>query len=46
MIYNLYQSKNQHYMISKINNLKKVAFKAHIKLYLIIKLKISNISNH
>ena len=46
MIYNLYQSKNQHYMISKINNLKKVAFKAQIKLYLIIKLKISNISNH
>ena len=39
MIYNLYQSKNQNYMISKINNFKKVRFKAQIKLYLIIKLK-------
>ena len=46
MIYNVCQSKNQNYMISKINNLKKVAFKEQIKLYLIIKLKISNISNH
>ena len=46
MIYNVCQSKNQHYMISKINNLKKVAFKEQIKLYRIIKLKISIISNH
>ena len=46
MIYNVCQSKNQNYMISKINNLKKVAFKEQIKLYLIIKLKISNISYH
>ena len=46
MIYNVCQSKNQNYMISKINNLKKVDFKEQIKLYLIIKLKISNISNH
>ena len=32
MIYNVCQSKNQNYMISKINNLKKVAFKEQIKL--------------